>query len=265
MLLCYNLSMEIDKFLDFKGRSVLITGAASGIGKEAALLFSQLGASVVLIDFDQSGLDLATKLCGEGSRGYRLDLSKKQEIDKFWSNLDAVPDIIINNAGVYPFIKFEELDEKTLDKVLNVNLNSMFWMCQEFIKRKKKRGIIINVSSIEAILPFKRNMSHYTAPKAGVIALTRGLAHDYARKGFRANVILPGAIKTPTTRKLIGKAIKTVSFELMKVGYDFGTRLPEGRWGRPEEVAKAMVFLASDLSSYINGAVLPVDGGFLSS
>jgi 3-oxoacyl-[acyl-carrier protein] reductase len=149
---------------------------------------------------------------------------------------------------------------------MDINLNSVFWMCQNFIKRRGKQGgIIINISSIEAILPFKEDLVQYSISKSGVIALTRSLARDYGRKGFRANVILPGAIKTPGTRGLAKDAIVNLRLDLMKTGYDFQQRLALGRWGNPDEVAKVALFLASDLASYVQGAMIPVDGGFLSS
>ena len=148
---------------------------------------------------------------------------------------------------------------------MRVNLNQVLWMCQYFIKKNLNQGsTILNVSSIEAILPFKEGMSHYTISKLGVIALTRGLAKDFGKKGFRVNVLVPGGIITPGTKN-VAKDIAKLKFGLLKTGYDFSTRLPLGRAGGPDEVALAALFLVSDMSSYITGALVPVDGGFLSS
>jgi NAD(P)-dependent dehydrogenase (short-subunit alcohol dehydrogenase family) len=141
----------------------------------------------------------------------------------------------------------------------------MFWMCQNFIRRKKKNGIIVNISSIEAIMPFKEDVISYGMSKAGVISLTRSIARDYGRKGFRANVVLPGAIYTEGTKSLVKKTLRTLDLKLVNVGYLFNKRLAMGRWGKPEEVAKVILFLSSDLASYVQGAMIPVDGGFLSS
>ena len=147
---------------------------------------------------------------------------------------------------------------------MNVNLNQVFWMCQHFIrKNQNKGGNILNISSIEAILPFKEGMSHYTISKMGVIALTRGLAKDYGKKGFRVNGLIPGGILTPGTKN-VAKDITKLKFGLIKTGYDFSTRLPLGRVGDPDEVALSALFMVSDMSSYITGALVPVDGGFLS-
>lgn len=260
-----NLTMSHVDYMDFTSKTVLVTGAASGIGKDTAILFSSLGAKVIMADINFKNLQITQKSCGPGCEIYQLDVSNYAEIVSFWNGLSSTPDILINNAGIYPFIKFMDLSPTNLSKVVDVNLNSVFWMCQEFIKCKKKNGIIINVSTIEAILPFKENMAHYTATKAGVLALTRALAKDYAKKGFRANVVLPGAIITPTTKRLAIEAIKSLDFSLFKVSHDFMTRLPMGAWGKPKDVAKVMVFLGSDLSSYVNGAIISVDGGFLSA
>lgn len=260
----------LDRLLSLVGRRALITGAASGIGERIAARFAEAGARLVLVDMDESGV--ASTACDAEAIGCSvvtrvLDLSSKPEIDALWSWLaDDPPDILVNNAGIYPFEDFLKVDEAFLERTLAVNLESVFWMCQGFIGlRLHSGGSIVNVSSIEAVLPFKEHLTQYAASKAGVIALTRGLARDYGRKGFRANVIMPGAIHTPGTKTAVNRALKTLDVGLAKVGYLFGSRLALGRWGEPDEVARVALFLASDLASYVQGAVVPVDGGFLSS
>jgi NAD(P)-dependent dehydrogenase (short-subunit alcohol dehydrogenase family) len=258
------------ELVSMEGRRVLITGASSGIGKAAALRFAEAGADLVLLDLDERGLSRTT---GETEKfpcntiTCSVDLSQKEAIDDFWAHIEEpLPDTLINNAGIYPMIDYLELDQAFLDTTLKVNLESVFWMCQNFIKKRKdKGGVIVNVSSIEAITPFKRDMAQYSVSKAGVLALTRSLARDYGKQGFRANVVVPGAIRTPGTHSLVKTAIVKCNLELVKTGYDFQSRLALGRWGQPDEVARVILFLASDLSSYIQGAVIPVDGGFLTS
>jgi 3-oxoacyl-[acyl-carrier protein] reductase len=262
----------IKDILSFEGKTVLITGSAGGIGEAIAKRFAEAGANLQLLDIDLDKLKESVNnykdtIVSKIST-FKIDLSKKEEIDAFWEELgeENTPDILINNAGIYPNKDYLEVDEKYLDKTLDINMNSMFWMCQNFIRsRIKKGGAIVNLSSIEAILPFKKDLVHYTVSKAGVIALTRSLARDYGRQGFRANVILPGAIKTPGTNFLIKEALTKAKFGLMKTGYDFKQRLANGRWGIPDEIAKVVLFLSSDMASYVQGAVLPVDGGFLTS
>ena len=258
------------ELVTMKGRTVLITGASSGIGKAMAGRFADAGANLVLLDVNGEGLEKAMARLKESYSvnvsGHVVDLGHKDRISSLWDDLEDIPDTLINNAGVYPMKGFLDIDEELLATTFYVNLKAAFWMCQQFVARRKgKGGSIINVSSIEAILPFKRDMAHYSMSKASVIALTRALARDYGHQGFRANVIIPGAIHTPSTRKLIRQAITHANFHLMKTGYDFSTRLSLGRWGQPDEVARVALFLASKLASYVHGAVIPVDGGFLSS
>ena len=257
---------SIPEVTSLKGKTAIITGAANGIGEAISKRLGEAGASLILIDIDQSGLNkLESKLQETGAEvsTHVVDLGNKDEIDGFWENAQA--DILVNNAGIYPIKDFLELDPEFLDRIMRVNLNQVIWMCQHFIKKNHNQGgTILNVSSIEAILPFKEGMSHYTISKLGVIALTRGLAKDYGKKGFRVNVLIPGGIITPGTKN-VAKDIAKLKFGLLKTGYDFSTRLPLGRAGDPDEVALAALFLVSDMSSYISGAMIPVDGGFLSS
>jgi len=194
---------------------------------------------------------------------HKVDLSTKEEIDMLWEKLNEnPPDILINNAGIFPFKDFLELDEQFLNKVLEVNLKSQFWMCQHMIKRRLKRGgVIVNVASIEAIIPFEDHLAHYTTTKAGVIALTRALAKEYGKYGFKINAILPGGIMTPGVKKT---AIK-LGIKAIKEGYNFKKRVPMGRLGDPDEVARTSIVLACDLSSYMQGALVVVDGGLSSS
>ena len=261
---------NINNLISLKGKTAIITGAGVGIGKAIAKIFAEAGADLILLDMNGEGLEKNKKeLENSGCRvdNYVVDVSEKKQIDDFWNGLGKKqPDILINNAGIYPFLDYLKIDEKSLARVMDVNLNSMFWMCQHFVRLKgKKGGIIVNLSSIEAILPFKEDLIPYCISKSGVISLTRSLARDYGKMGFRANVILPGAIKTPGTKNLAREVLNKMQFGMMKIGYDFNQRLPLGRWGSPEELAKVVLFLSSDLASYVQGAMIPVDGGFLSS
>lgn len=255
----------------FIDKKVLISGASSGIGRAIAYRFAEAGANLILLDSDIEGLRQTRDRCISVNRAhdcYQIDLSEKEEIDSFWANIidEELPDIIVNNAGIYPVVDFLSADINVLKKTLDVNMISVYWMCQNFIRKKAKRGgIIVNISSIEALLPFKRDLVHYTMSKSGVIALSRSLARDYGSAGFRTNVVLPGAIKTKGTMTLVKEAVIKGKFNLIKTGYDFKQRLATGRWGDPDEIAKVVLFLSSDLASYMQGAVVPVDGGFLSS
>jgi len=259
----------LSELISLKGKRSLITGSAVGIGRAMAYRFAEAGADLELVDMNKRGLGLVrNELSRLGSEidTYKVDLSKKEEIDALWEELSGKePDILVNNAGIYPFKNFLEVDDAFLSKVLAINLKSALLMCQHMIRRRLKRGgVIINIGSIEAILPFAEDLIPYDISKIGVIALTRALAKQYGKNGFRINVIVPGGITTPGT-KAVAKELSRFKVGLIKTGIQFATRLPLRRGGQPDEVARIAVVLASDLSSYVHGALIPVDGGFLSA
>ena len=265
----HSLQSSVD-LISMKERRVLITGASSGIGKAMAVRFADAGADLVLLDIDKAGLErtaASVRSYGRAVETWALDLSRKEDIDDFWhQSAEFEPDTLVNNAGIYPMKDYLELDVGFWEKTIDVNLDSVVWMCQAFIaRRQKKGGVIVNVSSIEALLPFKEHLVPYSVSKSGILALTRALAREYGRKGFRINAIVPGAIRTPGTEGLAKEALRQLRFDLLKTGYDFQCRLALGRWGQPDEVARVALFLASDLAAYVQGAMIPVDGGFLSS
>ncbi len=258
------------QLISLKGKYALVTGAASGIGEAIAYRFAEAGANLFLVDINFEGLKrVANSLSVFDSsiEIFRVDLSKKEEIDDLWEELKGrEPDILVNNAGIYVFKDFLKLDETLLEATLSINLKAVLWMCQHMIRsRGDKGGVIINIGSIESILPFAKGLVHYDISKMGVIALTRALAKEYGRKGYRINVIVPGGIKTPGVEKLKKEAIMKLKIDVIMTSIEFMRRLPLGRMGDPDEVARVALFLASDLASYVHGAVIPVDGGFLSA
>lgn len=262
-------SQPLSELISLEGKRALITGAAVGIGEAIAYRFAEAGAYLELIDINKKGLGAVKRELSQFNSEiniHMVDLSQKEEIDLLWETLEGKePDILVNNAGIYPFKNFLEVDDAFLKKVMDINLNSAFWMCHHMIKRRAKRGgVIINIGSIEAILPFGKDLVPYSISKSGVIALTRGLAKDYGKHGFRVNVIIPGGIVTPGTRA-VAKEITKLKVGLLKSGLEFKLRLPLGRGGQADEVARIALVLASDLSSYVHGALIPVDGGFLSA
>lgn len=259
----------LSELLSLKGRRALITGAASGIGKAIASRFAEAGAALELVDVDADRLAAAQtefKGCDGGARAHVVNLSSKDAIAALWDGLaDNVPDILVNIAGIYPMKRFLDVTEKFFHRVMDTNLSSVYWMCQEMIGRRRKQGgIIINTGSIEGVMPFKHDLAHYSVSKAGVVALTRALAKEHARDGFRINALLPGGINTEGTRA-VARQIFRFNFGLFKTGADFAARLPAGRLGRPDEIALMALMLATDIASYVHGAAIPVDGGFLAA
>jgi len=259
----------MSELISLKGKRALITGAAAGIGRAIALRFAELGASLELVDIDMRGLKRVKgelEKFGVKVNLHKVDISKRDNISALWNNMGEPPEILVNNAGIYLFQDFLEVDEEFLDKIIDVNLKSVFWMCQEMIRRRgKKGGIIINVASIEAILPFATGLVHYDISKMGVIALTRALAREYGKINFRVNAVIPGGIETKGVKKLKKEAAMKLNVDMIKTAINFKSRLPLGRFGNPDEVARVVVLLATEVSSYMTGAMIAVDGGFLSA
>ena len=259
----------LSELISLRGKKALITGSAAGIGKAMAYRFAEAGADLELVDINKEGLRTVKKDLSRFESEiniHKVDISAKEEIDSLWEKLDGKePDILVNNAGIYPFKNFLEVDDAFFRKVMDINLSSAFWMCHHMIQRRSERGgVIINIGSIEALLPFAKDLVPYSISKTGVIALTRALAKEYGKDGFRINVIIPGGIITPGT-KAVAKEIPQFKLSLLKLGLEFKMRLPLNRGGQPDEVARVALVLASDLSSYVHGALIPVDGGFLSA
>jgi NAD(P)-dependent dehydrogenase (short-subunit alcohol dehydrogenase family) len=260
----------IGELLDLKGKTALITGAANGIGKAISKRLAEAGCKLILVDIDELKLmEVANSIRDETHQveTHSFDLAQKEKIDGFWKKIDGKKvDILVNNAGIYPFKNFMKLDYAYLEKVMQVNLYSVLWMCQNMIGyRKKKGGVIVNFGSIEAILPFKVDLTQYSLAKIGVIALTRDLAREYSSKGFRVNAILPGGIISNGTKAAAKSVFTELKLGLISDGYNFIQRVPARRLGNPDEVALMVLMLCTEFSSYVHGALIPVDGGFLSS
>lgn len=259
------------EFLSLAGRRALVSGAASGIGRAVALRLAEAGAELVLVDRDEPGLCATAELLARELPGApqpareALDLSERSAIVDLWRRLTPVPSVLVNNAGFYPFAGSLAIAPASYRSVMAVNLDAVFWMCQEMIRRRgRDGGSIVNVGSIEALLPFKADLAHYAASKAGVIALTRSLAREHGGHGFRVNVVVPGGIDTPGTRRAARDVLR-LRLARLGEGVDYLRRLPMGRLGRPDDVARVVLFLASEAAAYMLGAVVVVDGGFLSA
>jgi NAD(P)-dependent dehydrogenase (short-subunit alcohol dehydrogenase family) len=265
----YAASPRLSELVSLKNKTALITGSGTGIGEAIACRFAEAGANLELVDVDEKKLNsLKERLrCFNLQINvHRVDLSSKEEIDSLWKRLHGkAPEILVNNAGIYPSKPFLHVDEAFLKKVLDVNLNSVFWMCQHMIRsRLKKGGIIINTGSIEAVMPLKEDLSHYDISKAGVMALSRALASEYGKRGFRINVLVPGGIWTAGTKNVAKEAMK-LNPKVIMTGIEYKMRTPLNRMGHPDEIARMALVLATDLSSYMNGSLIVVDGGFLSA
>ena len=262
-------SKKVSELISLQGKTALITGAAAGIGRAIAFRYAEAGADLILVDIDRPGMEgLKQELSAFSVDAsiHHFDMANGKNIEALWEGLKEPPDILVNNVGIYPPYNFTALKENIWQKVMDTNLNSTFRMCQRMIKKRVKTGgVIINIASIEAIIPFADNLTHYDVSKAGIIAFTRSLAKEYGKKNFKINAILPGGIDTPGTRAVAERIWRKFDVGLIPSGIKYQSRLPLGRRGKPDEVACIALFLASELSSYVQGALIPADGGFLSS
>ncbi|MHA2101415.1 MAG: SDR family NAD(P)-dependent oxidoreductase [Candidatus Kariarchaeaceae archaeon] len=246
------------------GKITIITGIGSGIGKSTALLFGEEGATVVGADIDQqAGLKVIKEIERNGGNGIfiQTDVSNATEVDVLVQNAISLGriDVLVNNAGIEVVKSITDTTEEEWDKTIDTNLKSVFLTCQKTIPtmRKQKTGVIINNASAAAIVGSFSAV--YSASKGGILSLTKALAVDLGPSNIRVNCILPGAIETPMldrVNKKLGDAEK-IREERIK-------SYPIGRFGNPEEVAKTILFLASDDASFITGASIVVDGGFSS-
>jgi len=248
---------------DLKGKKALVTGASRGIGRGIALALAKQGADVA-VNY-RSNAEEAEKVVaeikamGRDSFSVQADVSNKASVAKMFEEIKGKwgkLDILVNNAGIVQFAPFEELTEEQWDAVLDTNLKGQFLCGQQAVKLMEQGGRIINIASIASGgvgVGFSR-LSHYTASKGGVVALTENMALDLAKKGINVNAIAPGVIETNMTKEMLGD--ETTKRGLM-------ARIPKGRVGKPEDVAAAAAFLASDEADYITGSVIYVDGGWL--
>lgn len=250
---------------DLSGKYALVTGGSRGIGRGIALSLAKQGANVAINC--TSSVDKAhdvvkeIKKIGKDSFVVQGDVSKSDEVEKMFNQIKEKwgrLDILVNNAGIIDYATFEDLTEAQWDRVLAVNLKGQFLCAKAGVMMMEKNnwGRIINIASISSGgvgIGFK-NISHYTASKAGVVGLTENMALELAPKGINVNAVAPGAIESDMSAGLRGNK------ELLKTTL---AQIPKGRIGKPEDIGAAVAFLASEEADYITGVTLYVDGGWL--
>ena len=245
-----------------RDKVTLITGAGSGIGREAALIFAREGASVVVADVnDDGGRQTVVDVASAGGHAVfvHVDVSQAADVEAMVEAAEKTYgrlNVIFNNAGIFPAGDGSVLDtdEETWDLVMRINLKGVFLGCKYAIPALLRAGggSIINVASFVALMGAATPQIAYTASKGGVLSLTREIAVEFARRGIRANALCPGPVDTPLLAKLFSDPARR---ERRLV------HIPPGRLAQAREVANAALFLASDESSYVNGATFMVDGG----
>lgn len=231
----------------FKGKKVLVTGTASGIGQAQAHAFLQAGAEVIGVDLQEITANFKTIVC---------DVSCPEKVAQLAAQVGKI-DILLNTAGqLDDYRTMEDTDFSLWKKILATNLDSMFLMTSAFLPQMKqqKSGVIINMASVAGLVAGGGGIA-YTASKHAIVGFTKQLALDEAQHGIQVAGIAPGAIDTPMNAKDFtennGEMAKWVAEET-----------PAKRWAKPEEVADLTLFLASPESSYLTGAVVPIDGGW---
>ena len=245
--------------MKLKDKVAIVTGSGQGIGRGIALALAKEGAKIVVTDITDRIYDAVKEIMNLGIQALAMktDVSSaeqtgemvKKTVEKF-----GRIDILVNNAGIYPFKPLVEMTESDWDKVLNVNLKGVFNCTRAVAPHmiNQKSGKIINIASIAGVVVGFAALTHYSASKGGIVGFTKSVALELAPFGINVNTIAPGSIETPSARM-------DMNDESVK---QFLQTIPLKRIGQPEDVANAVLFLASDESSYITGQCLVVDGGY---
>ncbi len=245
-----------------ENKTAIVTGGNRGLGRGIAKGLAEAGAKVVIMASSDSVFCAADELSADGLsvQPVKCDLSKEDNIKNGFSEAVALLggklDILVNNAGIQRRSKCEEFPLSDWDDVLNVNLRSVFILCQLAGRHMIPNGggKIINLASMLSFFG-GYTVPAYAASKGGVAQLTKALSNEWASKGINVNAIAPGYMATEMNTRLIEDSSRNA--EIL-------SRIPAGRWGKPEDMAGTAVFLASSASDYLSGAIIPVDGGYLS-
>jgi len=243
--------------MTLNNKAAIVTGAGQGIGKGIALALAKEGCKVTASDINENNAKTtAAEIAKAGGKSLavRCDVSKKKEVDNLVTKALAEfgkLDILVNNAGIFPFKPFLEMAEADWDKVLDVNLKSIFLCSQAAAKAMPGGGKIVCISSIASFVGFE-GLTHYCASKGGINALVRAMALELAPKKINVNAVAPGAIDTPGAQAAFNE----------KAAKQTIAAIPWGRMGQPQDIASAVVFLASDQADYITGQTIIVDGGW---
>lgn len=258
----------LQQLLDLSGQSAIVTGGAKGIGYGIAYRLAEAGAQVLVADLDDTTAEkTAQELQGKGwtAQAMKVDVSDEENVkqmvaackEKFGS-----VDILVNNAGIYPPVPIAQMTLDNFEKVIHVNLRSVF-MATKYaseVMKSQGGGKIINITSIDALHPSMVGLAHYDASKHGAWGFTKNSALELAAHNIRVNAIAPGGVQTPGVAAM--QQGGPVDPEAIKA---FMAKIPMGRMGEPDEIGMVTLFLASEMSTYMTGEQIVVDGGALLS
>ena len=233
---------------------VLVTGAGRGIGRACAQAFAESGAKVAICDLSLEVVEQTASELGSNVKGYAADVTDREAVDKLFKSIEedfGTVNVLVNNAGINRDALLMRMKDADWESVIQTNLNSAFYCCRAAARGmiKQRWGRIVNMSSIIGQRG-QGGQTNYAASKAGLIAFGKSLAQELASRNITVNAVCPGYIETSMTNELSDE---------QKAG--IVERVPMGRVGSPEEVARVVQFLASPAASYITGAAIPVDGG----
>ena len=240
-----------------ENKTAIITGGGTGIGLSCARLFCQEGAKVVIFGRRKNRLEDAVREIGEQVLAVPGDITRGEDIHRLVEttiNTYGKIDILVNNAGIFTGSPLHEMKDHEWDRALDINMTSVFKLTREVLPHmiRRKSGSIVNISSILGLVAAP-GTSAYNVSKGALNQFSRSVAVEYGSLGIRSNAICPGLIATEMTEELMSDK------ELMR---EWSKSYPIGRFGQPEDIAQACLFLASDESSFVTGAILPVDGGY---
>jgi 3-oxoacyl-[acyl-carrier protein] reductase len=240
---------------DFSGKTVLVTGGAQGIGQAIVEGFAAAGAQVLIADLNlASAQALADVLHGQGlqAKAVAIDLADREAIFALLGGLERL-DVLVHNAAYFPLTPFAQISAQVLERTLAVNLSALFWLAQGALPLFERQGggNLLVTSSVTGPRVAYPGLSHYAASKAGVNGFIRSAALELAKQGVRVNGVEPGMIATPAMANLGDQTLNE----------RIASAVPLGRLGEPQDIANAMLFLASDAARYITGQTIIVDGG----
>ena len=262
----------IGQLFDLGGQVAVVTGGGVGIGQASCFRLAEAGASVVVTDIDlEAAQGTADIIAQKGGRAHAIyaDAGSLTDAEKTASIAIEVfgrLDILVNNAGIYFYSRALELTEQDWDRTIDTNVKGMFFYSQAAAVEMSKAGRggrIVNIASIDGMQP-QADLIHYDTSKGAVIMLTKALALELASQGILVNAIAPGGIMRPDNKEM-RERFRRSGKSMKEVGEAFLAHIPLGHMGEPDDIAKAVLFLASHAADYITGSLLVVDGGYLLS